>query len=160
MSNTELVRWAFDALSRGDLDAVQQLWSEETIERFPDRTVRGSADIRSYFAEAIAGYGEEWDIEVIAIAEEGDHVFVQWKITGRHDGPLGGLEPTGKRVAIDGIDHFVVRDGKVVSNFVVFDQLQVARQVGFVPAEGSFGDRLAKAFFNARTKLARRLGRQ
>ena len=97
---------------------------------------------------------------MIAIAEDGDHVFVQWKITGRHDGSLGGLKPTGKRVAIDGIDHFVVRDGKVVSNFVVFDQLQVARQVGFVPPDGSLGDRLAKAFFNARTTLARHLGRQ
>jgi hypothetical protein len=129
------------------------------VERFPDRTVRGRSEIRGYFAEAIAGYGEEWNIEIVAIAEDGDDVFVEWKITGRHDGRAGGLAPTGKPVAIDGIDHFVVRDGKVASNFVVFDQLQIARQVGFVPPDGSLGDRIAKGLFNARTKLARRLGR-
>ena len=96
---------------------------------------------------------------MIAVAEEGDDVFVHWQITGRHDGRVGGLEPTGKPVVVDGIDHFVVRDGKVVSNFVVFDQLQIARQVGFIPPEGSLGDRVAKGLFNARTKLARRLRR-
>jgi ketosteroid isomerase-like protein len=121
--------------------------------------VRGPADIRDYFEEALAGYGGKWNFEVVAIAEDGDDVFVQWKITGRHEGRVAGLEPTGKPVTMDGIDHFVVRDGKVASNFVVFDQLQLARQVGFVPPDGSLGDRIAKRLFNARTKLARRLRR-
>ena len=51
--------------------------------------------------------------------------------TGTHSGASwSGVEPTGKSVAMDGIDHFVVRDGKVVSSFVVFDQTQFARAVG------------------------------
>jgi hypothetical protein len=52
-----------------------------------------------------------------------------------------------------------VRDGKVVSNFVVFDQLQYARQIGMMPPDGSTTDRAMKGVFNARTKLARQLKR-
>jgi SnoaL-like polyketide cyclase len=84
---------------------------------------------------------------------------VQWHMTGTHSGPLLGIAPTGKTLAIDGIDHFVVRDGKVVSNFVVVDQLQYARQIGMMPPDASAADRAMKRLFNARTKLAQRFKR-
>jgi hypothetical protein len=55
------------------------------------------------------------------------------------------------------MDHFVLRDGRVVSNFVVFDQLQYARAIGMMPPDASAGDKAMKAAFNARTKIARRV---
>jgi hypothetical protein len=70
------------------------------------------------------------------------------------------VAPTGKALAIDGIDHFVVRDGKIVSNFVVVDQLQYARQIGMMPPDGSAADKAMKSVFNARTKLAEKLKRR
>ena len=96
-------------------------------------------------------------MEVVALAEQGDDVFVQWHLTGTHEGPLLGIEPTGKRLAIDGIDHFVLRDGRVVSNHVVVDQLDYARQLGMMPPDGSTADKAMKAAFNLRTKLASRI---
>ncbi len=58
------------------------------------------------------------------------------------------------------MDHFVVRDGTVASNFVVFDQMQFARQIGMLPADGSAADRAMKAAFNAKTRLLARLRRR
>jgi predicted ester cyclase len=98
-------------------------------------------------------------MEVVALAEQGDDVFVQWKLTGTHLGPLQDIAPTGKRVELDGIDHFVLRDGDVVSNFVVFDQMQYARQIGMLPPQASRADRAMTAAFNARTKLVAKLRR-
>jgi len=49
-----------------------------------------------------------------------------------------------------------VRDGNVVSNFVVYDQMQFARQIGMLPPDRSLADRAMKAAFNARTRLLRR----
>jgi hypothetical protein len=57
------------------------------------------------------------------------------------------------------MDHFVLRDGAVVSNFVVFDQMQYAVQMGMLPAPNSSGDRAFKRMFNLRTKLASRIKR-
>ena len=47
-----------------------------------------------------------------------------------------------------------VRDGKMASNFVVFDQMEVGRQLGLLPPDGSPPDRALKAAFNAKTKIA------
>ena len=158
VSNGELVRWAFDALNRRDIDALRQTWTADTVDRFPDRTCRGPDEIAAYFEDAFAAI-HDWNMQVVAIAEQGDDVFVHWHLEGTHEGPLLGIEATGKPLAIDGMDHFVVRDGKVVTNFVVFDQMQFAEQIGLIPPSGSPGDRAMKTLFNAKTKVRRRGGR-
>lgn len=157
-SNAELIRWAFDRLNANDVESLKQFWGPETVERFPDKTCRGPDEIAAYFEDALAAI-PDWHIEITAIAEQGDDVFVHWHMTGTHEGALLGIEGTGKPLAIDGLDHFVVRDGTVVSNFVVFDQLQYARQIGMMPPDGSPADKAMKAAFNARTKLMERLKR-
>ena len=98
-------------------------------------------------------------MEIVGLTAQDDDVFVQWRLQGRHTGPLLGIAPTGKELTIDGMDHFVLRDGRVVSNFVVFDRFQYAQQLGMMPPDGSRADRGMKAAFNAQTSLRRRLGR-
>jgi predicted ester cyclase len=96
-------------------------------------------------------------MQVVDLVEQGEHVFVQWHLSGTHSGgPFQGIEATGRRVELDGMDHFVMRDGKSVSNFIVFDQLQFARQIGFLPEDGSAADRAAKGAFNAKNRLLNR----
>jgi predicted ester cyclase len=159
VSNAELVRWTFERLNERDLDGLRQVWDADTVERFPTGTIRGSDDIASYFEEAFAAL-PDWRMEVVAIAEQGDDVFVHWQLTGRHSGgPFQGIAPTGKHITLDGMDHFVIADGKIASNFVVFDQMQFARAVGMLPPDGSRADRAVKAAFNARSKLVARLRR-
>jgi steroid delta-isomerase-like uncharacterized protein len=156
LSNAELIRWVFDATNRRDIAALRQMWTADTVFRFPDRACRGPAEIASYLEDAFAAL-PDWHMEVVTIAGEGDDIFVHWHLTGTHTGPLLGIEPTGKTLAVDGIDHFVVRDRKVVSNFVVFDQMQYARQIGMMPPDGSSADKAVKSAFNLKTKLAQRL---
>ncbi len=158
-SNAELVRWEVEALNRGDAGALRQVLTSETVERFPDRTCRGADEIVAYFEEALAAV-PDWHMEVRAIVAERDDVLMHWHLTGTHTGPLLGIAATGKPFSIDGIDHFVLGEGKIVSNFVVFDQMQYARQVGLMPPNGSAGDKALKASFNARTKLAGRIKRR
>jgi steroid delta-isomerase-like uncharacterized protein len=158
VSNADLIRWSFDILNSHDAASLAQLYTPQTVEHFPDRICHGGDEIVAYFREVFAAV-PDWDIQMVGLAEQGDDVFVQWHMTGTHTGPLLGIAPTGKSLAIDGIDHFVVRDGKIVSNFVVVDQLQYARQLGMMPPEGSMADRAMKSLFNVRTKLARRLKR-
>ena len=155
-TNAELIRWAFDALNRQDIDALRQSWTPETEERFPDRTCRGEEEIAAYF-EALLAALPDFHMEIVNLAEAGEDVYVQWILTGTHTGaPFQGIEATGKRLTLDGIDHFVVRDGRVASNFVISDQLQFARQIGLIPPEGSAADRAMKAAFNLKTRLLQR----
>ena len=158
VSNAELVRWAFGKINEHDVEPLREFWTPETYERFPDRTATGADAIVAYFNEVFAAISD-FNLEIQAIAEEGKNVFVRWHLTGRHTGTFTGIEGTGREVAIDGIDHFVVRDRRVISNFVVFDRVQFGQQLGMLPPDDSRGDKAMKALFNTRTKVASKLRR-
>ena len=156
-SKTELIRWAFDVLNTRDVTPLSQFWTEDTIEYFPGKTCRGTREITDYFNGVFAAL-PDLHIEIAAIAGEGDDVFAHWQLTATHSGaPFLGIDATGRPLSLVGIDHFVLRDNKVVSNTVVYDQMEFARQIGMMPADGSAGDHAIKAAFNAKTLIARRL---
>lgn len=158
-TNGELIRWAFDTLNAHDVSSVKPYWTSSTRERFPNAMCVGPEEIGAYFEATFAAV-PDFNIEIVSLAEQGDDVFVQWRITGTHSGAAWqGIAPTGKRIELDGIDHFVIRDGTVESNFVVFDQLQFARQIGMMPADGGPADRAMKAAFNGKTRLMQRIKR-
>ena len=156
VSNAELIRWSFEQLNRHDVSALKQVWGDDTVVRFPDRTCRGADEIAGYFEDTFDAV-PDMRMEVVSIVEQGDEVFAHWKLTGTHNGPVQGIEGTGKSIELDGIDHFVLRDGRIVSNFVVFDQMQYSRQLGILPAQDSVADKAMKAAFNLRTKVAERI---
>lgn len=162
VATTELLRWLFDRLNEHDITSMRQLWTVSTVEDFPDATCRGADEVAAYFAEKFAAI-EAFHLEVLAIAESGDNALVHWRMTGRHIGRLLGIAGTGNEIELDGIDHFVLSDGKIATNTVVFDQMKFARQVGLLPPDGSVADKALKAAFNAKTRVARaargRLGR-
>jgi steroid delta-isomerase-like uncharacterized protein len=159
-SNADLIRWAFEVLNSRDITALRQLWTDATVERFPQRACQGPDAIARYFEETFAALPDV-HVNVLRISEQGDDVFVHWHLTGTHTGAaFDGIDATGRAIALDGIDHFVMRDGKVLSNFVVFDQMQFARQVGLLPPDGTRADRAVKRAFNAKSRLLSRLRRR
>lgn len=156
-SNGELVRWTFEILNTHDVEPLRQVWTDVTVERFPSGTITGTDAIVGYFDNLFAAL-PDFHMEVVAVAETGDDVFVHWRLTGTHTGvPFEGIEATGRAVAIDGMDHFVIRDGTIATNFIVFDQMQFARQIAMLPPDGSAADRATKAAFNAKTRLLSRV---
>jgi steroid delta-isomerase-like uncharacterized protein len=160
-SNAELVNALFDRLNAHDVPGLRELWVADGVERFPDRECNGVEEIARHF-EALFGAVPDFHMEIQGMLEQGDQVFVRWRLTGTHTGASGfqGLDPTGKEIAVDGIDHITVRDGRLAHNFVVFDQMQFARQLGLLPPDGSAADRALKAAFNAKTKIADLIAQQ
>jgi predicted ester cyclase len=157
VSNGALVRWAFDVINSHDITPLRAFWTPATVERFPDGTYHGEDALAGYF-EALFAALPNLHMHVTTITEQGEDVFVHWHLTASHTGAaFQGIEPTGRAIALDGMDHFVVRDSTVVTNFVVFDQMQFARQIGLLPPDGSAADRATKAAFNAKTRLLARL---
>jgi len=155
-SNGEIVRWTFEVLDAHDVSALRTMWTDATVERFPSSAVHGADDMAAYFEDLFAAL-PDLRMRVVALAENGEDVFVHWHMTGTHTGePFEGLEATGRALAIDGMDHFVIRDGTIATNFVIFDQMQFARQIGLLPPDGSRADRATKAAFNAKTRLLAR----
>lgn len=95
------------------------------------------------------------EVEDVAVAGQPgrERVTVRWRITGTLSGaPYMGIEPTGGRVDLRGMDLIDTEDGRIAGNHVYYDQLSFARQIGMLPPEGSRGDRLMTNAFNLLTK--------
>jgi predicted ester cyclase len=112
------------AISVGDLDALNELMAPELAEEFK----RDVTEIRRAFPD-YAG------TNVVQIAE-GEKVANRFVFMGTHLGEFEGVTPTGKRVEFTGNSIDRVAEGKIVESWVEVDMLGVLRQLGALPGPG------------------------
>jgi steroid delta-isomerase-like uncharacterized protein len=145
----------FAALARRDADAMAALWAPDGVDHIASQVeAHGPDEVRAYFTELFAAF-PDLAVTVRSTTTEGDRTAVHWTATGTMTGPLWGLQPTGARVELEGIDLMVVRDGRIVRNDAVPDGMSLARQIGLLPPAGSATEQRLFAAFNARTRAAR-----
>jgi steroid delta-isomerase-like uncharacterized protein len=157
---SELMRRTFEALAARDLDALSTLWDERTLDVFValGLEVVGRDALRDFFAEMFAAV-PDLDFAIEEIHDVDESVAVgQWHLTGTFSGaPFQGIEPTGRRIELRGIDVMRFEDGLLRRNDIYYDGLAFARQVGLLPAADSAADRGMLSAFNALTKVKRRV---
>jgi steroid delta-isomerase-like uncharacterized protein len=93
-----------------------------------------------------------------ALAVSGDVVLWTWHMEGTNRGAIDppGFAPTGRRIGIDGVDEWLMRDGRIYRYRAFYDMNEVARQLGLVPPPGSRAERGMIAVQRLRARLARR----
>jgi hypothetical protein len=100
-------------------------------------------------------------MEVEAVHAHEDGATICWRATGTFTGaPWMGIEPTGARIDLPGVD--VMRfdaDDRVIDNVVYYDGATFAREIGMLPKRDSTADRAMLHAFNAATKAKRRFRR-
>ncbi len=118
--------------------------------------VIGSQAIRRFFIETFAAF-PDFDMTVERIVADDETAVVQWHTTGTFEGaPFQGIEPTGRRVEIRGVDVMEISAGRVKRNTIYYDGASFARQIGMLPRRGSGADRAVASAFNGLTKLRKR----
>jgi predicted ester cyclase len=85
----------------------------------PDAALRGAEMMWKTFDTILRPALAEMQVHVHDQLCEGDKVATRKTITGRHAGPLFGIEPTGRTISIDVIDIVRVRDGQYVEHWGV-----------------------------------------
>lgn len=84
----------------------------------------------------------DWKMEIVDIAADGDSVVVRCRVSGTHRGVgarainggfLKGVQPTGKRFAVQHIHWYKVRAGKITDHAVSRDDLGMTQQLGLLP---------------------------
>ena len=122
--NKSLSNRVAQAISVGDLDALDELMAPELAEEFK----RDVTEIRRAFPD-YAGT----NVDQIA---EGEKVANRFVFLGTHLGEFEGVTPTGKRVEFIGHSIDRVVEGKIVESWVEVDMLGVMQQLGAVPEQG------------------------
>jgi steroid delta-isomerase-like uncharacterized protein len=65
------------------------------------------------------------------VVDLGGKVAHRWTFTGTHRGEIMGIEPTGRAVAVQGIEINRIADGKIAESWAISDALGMLEQLGF-----------------------------
>ena len=149
----ETVRSYFDAVIARDPDGMAEHWAEDGIEEIlPVGIFRGPEEVKAWFTELFAAV-PDFDMTLDRVLAHDKNVLVQWRATGTfRGGPLIGVEPTGRRIDLRGLDWIEVEDDKVVRNTAFSDGMALARGMGLLPPQDSGAEKAMFAAFNAFTK--------
>jgi steroid delta-isomerase-like uncharacterized protein len=74
---------------------------------------------------------QHWTVE--AIVAEGELVATHWRTSGTQRGEFLGVLPTGRRIALQGMDLFRLADDRIAELRRFFDLMDVMQQLGAVP---------------------------
>ena len=125
----ELVLRMHEELLRSrDPDRVEEFFAPQFVSHnTPPGLPEGVEGVKAFFGmfrDALS----DLDVTIDDLIADGDRVAVATTTTGVHDGDLLGIAPTGRRVAVTGID-LVRVDGRIVEHRGLTDTVGLLRQL-------------------------------
>jgi predicted ester cyclase len=117
-----------------DVEALAEVTDRDAVSRGrrPDEPGGFEGVKRTMLWLATVFSDQRW--EVHDVIGEGDLVAIRLTHHGRHTGDLMGIPPTGREVAYEYVHFLRFRDGKVVEQWSVRDDMTLMRQLGVVPS--------------------------
>ena len=146
----------FAAVANRDPSAMVAHWRADGVDDIvPLGPLRGTDEIVAFFRELFQAVPDS-EMTVTRVVAGETQAAVEWRMTGHFTGgPFQGVDPTGKRVDIRGLDLLEIESGEIVGNTAYYDGMSFARQIGLMPPENSSAETAMKSAFNAATKVRR-----
>jgi steroid delta-isomerase-like uncharacterized protein len=150
------VRSYFEAIANRDTSAMAGHWREDGVDDLvPLGPLRGTGEITAFFRELFAAI-PDLEMTVTRVVAGEREAAVEWRLTGHFTGgPFQGVDATGRRIDMRGLDLLEVEDGAIVANTAYYDGMTFARQIGLMPPENSSAENAMKSAFNAATRMRR-----
>ena len=89
----------------------------------------GPEEVARYFRETRTAFPDQRN-ELIALHHADDAVIAEFDLKGTHEGPLGGLPPTGRSFTCRMVALFLFEEDRLVGERVYFDTATILRQLG------------------------------
>jgi predicted ester cyclase len=162
VSTEQRARDYFERVTARDPDGMMEFWV-----RGKGADIHGIARLvapdnyRAWFANFFAAV-PDLRFEVLEVIAEGDRAAVRWRAAGTFNGTgkLEGFEPNGAKIEMTGCDVLTFdEDGMLVDNQAYTNGMELARQIGAMPPQGSRAEGAMAQAFNLKTRIAGRLRR-
>ncbi len=113
---------------------IDSFCSADFVDHNPDpgRTGKGIDDMKASFKDFFTAYPDV-HVKTDFMVAEGDTVAAHVTVTGTNSGAMGNMPATNKQINIEGIDIIVLKDGKAVERWGVFDNMAMMQQLGMMP---------------------------
>ena len=128
-NRTTILRFFREVMRGGVLDLLDEL----AIEDYEDHVAlpgqgQGREGLKRRVARIRAAFQPRHKLHAVIV--DADRVAVHWTLSGVHSAEFLGLPPTRKPVEFDGVDMYVMREGRMAAHSNVVNLWAFYRQVG------------------------------
>ena len=126
-------RFIDEVFNQGNLATIDELVDDGFVEHeeFPGIS-RDKAGLAT-FVTTLRDAFPDINFEIVAMAADGDEVWIHNISRGTHKGEFMGVPATGNSIEVAAIDRVRVRDGRMVEHWGVTDVMTMMQQLGVVP---------------------------
>ncbi|MCE7997533.1 MAG: ester cyclase [Rhodobiaceae bacterium] len=138
-TNEQIVRDACRIIwSEGDVSRVEEFYAPTYKANYPfgEGWGNGVEGVRD-FATAIRNGYPDYHEEIEDIVVDNNKVAVRLRITGTHTGEIFGIGATGKRVDFRDMTIVSLKDGKIIEQAGLSDNLTLFAQLGVLELPGA-----------------------
>jgi steroid delta-isomerase-like uncharacterized protein len=118
--------------NRGDMAALAALTTPGFLYHLGGQPGRDRSGMQQFLDTTLTAF-PDWKVEVGQIIAEGNLVAVHWHGRVTHQGAFHTLPPTGRSIAVSGINFYRIEGGKVAEEWEQTDSLGMLRQLGASP---------------------------
>ena len=119
--------WNFNLLSE-----IPNIYTEDFVVHWSKANREfssfGHDGIKKVIEETLIAF-PDWFEDVVDIIAENDRVVTRYVSTGTHSGPYQGIQPTGKKIKVEEISIFRLKENKVAEQWCLADDLALLKQL-------------------------------
>jgi steroid delta-isomerase-like uncharacterized protein len=131
--NIEIITRFEQAFRAGDQATIDELCDPSLVDHNPapdhEPTLAG-------FKQKVAGFNAVFpDLEedLQEIIASSDTVATRWVLTGSQHQELMGIPASGRRITVEGMNFYRLREGRVTDIWTQFDGVGMMQQLGAIP---------------------------
>jgi len=134
-SSVDIHKAAHDAFNRRDWERTAELTADDMsfVDHARGLSMAGRDEFLAWAQEWTGGMSDA-RVDDPQYLDAGTHSICRFTGTGTNDGPLGPVNATGRRLAVDFCEIVEVADGRIVGGHMYYDMLTMLAQLGVIEA--------------------------
>jgi len=126
-----VLRYYDEVWGKGNVEVIDEVLAPDHVDETPPPGFDGSREAQKQIAAWMRDTQRDKTIDVLDVVIDGDRVAGVWRMSWTQIGDLWGMLPAdGKRIELQGMDYFVLRNGRIVRTRHVENWLAVVSQLG------------------------------
>ncbi len=118
--------------NKRSISGMEHITTETFVRNLNGITVAtGQNEMQAHMAVYFTGF-PDLEVQLDNTYVKDNVIFTHWTSKGTHTGLFGEIEPTGKKVDINGLSQLYFNaEGKLIKEDVVFNELELLQQLGY-----------------------------
>ena len=121
-----------EGINAGNTEVVHEVFAENVVDHDPAPDQGPGPEGFHDFFKALTSAFPDAKIEPQQLVADDDNVAVAYTLNGTHEGDFHGVEATGKKIEVRGVQIARFEEGMIVERWGSTDELGMLSQLGLV----------------------------